>query len=178
MEVRRRNTGRTVDVDFEEPEEFSYCGDGEEAYREGLDLYSQAEQSRFEDTDMLTKSIRRVIRASETGVEEASTWMKKKLDSPSAVLPKELVAQMRVMSEATPTEKQCGLAAKSMFHKMSGGRGAISRKEISEKAKGLLESPDTAPLKKSSRMLENSIYRLMNDALVINKADEVCLGVN
>lgn len=180
MEVRRRNTGGSVDTGIEEPGHIVSPEDGEEAYREGLELYLQAEQSSFQDTDVLTKSIRRIIRASEKGVDNASEWMKSFLESasalpPTVVLPSELVREMQVMTDATSTEKQVRLAAKSMFQKMAGGRKTIPRKEISQKAKSLLEAEDTAHLKKSSKMLEGSINRLMQDALVINKKDEVCI---
>lgn len=182
MEVRRRHTGgATTDAGIEDPGWISSSGDGEEAYREGLHLYSQAEKSSFEDTDILTKSIKRVITASEQGVEKASVWMKDFLETvpalPSSVaLPDNLLRTMEYVSEATPTELQVRQAAKSMFQKMAGGHGAISREEISEKAKDLLQSEDAAPLKKSSRMLEQSIHRLCNDAIAINKTDKV--GVN
>ena len=182
MEVRRRNTGATVDTGIEEPESIASSGDGEDAFKQGLELYSQAEQSSFQDIDALNKSIKCVIKASERGVDEASVWMKSFLESASAlpssvVLPSPLVREMEVMLDATPTEKQVCLVAKSMFQKMAGGRETISRKEISEKAKGLLESKDAAHFKKSSKMLEGSINRLMHDALVINQKDEVHMCV-
>lgn len=179
MEVRRRNTGGTADTGIEEPGIIISSEDGEEAYREGLELYSQAEQSSFQDTDVLTKSIRRIINASEKGVDDASVWMKSFLESapPTVVLPNELVREMQVMTDATSTEKQVRLAAKSMFQKMACGREAIPRKEISQKAKSLLEAEDTAHLKKSSKMLEGSISRLMHDALVIDKKDEVSFNM-
>ncbi len=178
MAVRRRNTGETTGTGMEEPGFIISSEDGGEVYREGLELYSQAEQSSFQDTDVLTKSIRKIIKASEKGVDDASVWMKSLLESasalpPTVVLPCELVREMRVMTDATLTEKQVRLAAKSMFQKMAGGREAIPRKEISQKAKGLLEAEDAVDLKKSSKMLEGSINRLMHDALVINKKDEV-----
>lgn len=182
MEVRRRNTGGTADTDarIEEPGIIISSEDGEEAYREGLELYSQAEQSSFQDTDVLTKSIKRIIKASEKGVDDASVWMKSFLESasvlpPTVVLPSELLREMQVMTDATSTEKQVRLAAKSMFQKMASGQEAIPRKEISQRAKSLLEAEDTAHFKKSSKMLEGSINRLMHDALVINKKDEVCM---
>lgn len=174
-ELRRRNTGKTVDSGIEEPEKVSYDKEGEDAYKEGLKLYSQAEQSNFQDLSALTKSVKQVVKASERGVEEASVWMKGFLDSTTALpsLPENLVRTMRSMTEATPTEKQVSLAARSLFQKMAGGHDAISRKEISQKAKTLFESEDAATLKKSSRMLESSINRLCNDALAINHTDEV-----
>lgn len=174
MEVRKRNIGGTADTGIEGPEDIISFEDGEEAYREGLELYSQAQQSSFQDTDVLTKSIRRIITASERGVDDASVWMKSFLDSPSVDLPSQLVREMQVMSDATPTEKQVRLAAKSMFQKMAAGRQTIPGKEISKKAKSLLEAEDAAHLRKSSKMLEGSISRLMHDALVINQKDEVC----
>ena len=173
MEIRRRNIGGTADAGVEEPGSISSFEDGEEAYREGLELYSRAQQSSFQDTDVLTKSIKRIITASEKGVDDASVWMKSFLDSPSVDLPSQLVREMQVMTDATPTEKQVRLAAKSMFQKMAAGRETIPGKEISKKAKGLLEIEDTVHLKKSSKMLEGSINRLMHDALVINQKDEV-----
>ena len=174
-ELRRRNTGKTVDSGIEEPEKVGYDEEGEDAYKEGLKLYSQAEQSSFQDPNALAMSIQQMTKASERGVEEATVWMKGFLDSASALplLPENLVKTMRSMMEATPTEKQVSLAAKSLFQKIAGGHNAISRKEISQKAKNLLESEDAATLKKSSRMLEYSISRLCNDALAINHTDEV-----
>lgn len=174
-ELRRRNTGRTVDSGIEEPGKVSYVGEGEDAYKEGLELYSIAEQSSFQDTNTLTESIKRVVKASERGVEEASEWMRGFLDSASVLpsLPDNLVRTMKFMVEATPTEKQVSLAAKSLFQKMAGGHGAIPRKDIQQKAKALLESEDGATLKKSSRMLEGSISRLCKDALALNQANEV-----
>lgn len=187
MEVRRRNVGETSGSGIEEPgfiiSSEREAEDGGEAYREGLKLYSQAEQSSFQDTDILTKSIKKIISASEKGVDDASVWMKSFLESapalpPTVVLPSELIREMEVMTDATSTEKQVRLAAKSMFHKMAGGREAIPRKEISQKAKSLLEAEGAAHLKKSSKMLEGSINRLMHDALVINKKDEVCMYIS
>lgn len=180
-EIRRRNVGGTFDTGIEEPEQASYSEDGEDAFREGLELYSQAEQSNFQNTSALTKSIKQVIEASEKGVEEASIWMKSFLDSRSAlpssvVLPDNLVRTMQVMSDATPTEKQVRLAAKSMFHKMAGEHDSIPRNEISQKAKMLLESEEAVGLRKSSKVLESSVSRLLHDALVINQTDKVCVN--
>lgn len=180
MEVRKRNTGSSMVTGIEEAGSSSiYVEDGEDAFREGLDLYSQAEQSNFKDTDVLTKSIKQVIKASERGVDQASEWMKSFLDStsalpPSVTLPTHLLREMQVIRDATQTEKQVRLAAKTMFQKMACGQEAIPKKEISQKAKSLLKAEDAAQFKKSSRKLEGSINRLMHDALVINHTDEVC----
>ena len=190
-ELRRRNAGRTAGAAVEEPEfiESNYSDDeeAEEAYRQGLELYNQAEQSEFQDTDALTKSIRHIVRATEMGVERGSDWMKEKdLLNPasaqpySAAIPGDLRSAMKRVTEASPEERKVSFAARSMFQKMTGGHGAIPKKEISRKAKDFLESDYVANLQKSpyyGHMIENSIQRLVNDAREINEADEVCVFV-
>ena len=187
-ELRRRNAGRTAGAVLEEPEfiESSYSDDeeGEEDYRQGLELYNQAEQSEFQDTDALTKSIRHMVRATEMGVEKGSKWMKDLLDPASAqpspvAIPENLRSAMKRVTEASPEERKVSFAARSMFQKMAGGHGAIPKEEISQKAKDFLESDYVANLPKSpyGHMIENSIHRLVNDCREINETDEVCVYV-
>lgn len=146
----------------------------------GMKLYEEAEHSGFENRDSLEKSLHFFVQAAETGTKEAVSWIGSFLDSmaalpPSVVIPDKLLKMMKWVTEATDSERQVRVVAKSMFSKMAGRNQAIPRMKIDDSAQILLssESESVSPEIAKSKQLKSSVKKLMHSALLQSGSDEV-----
>lgn len=155
---------------------------GDQCMKKGHELFHQAEQEGFSNTATLVSSLQQFMQAAENGVDEATQWIGSFLGSlsalpPSVVLPEHMVRIMRWVTEATSTDKQIYIIAKSMFREMADGKASIPKDKIEEAATRLMSSQsggtETPDLVKSSKMLRGSIRRLLQEAALSTTTDEV-----
>ena len=147
----------------------------------GFQLYQEAEESGFAKVPTLVNSLKLFMHAAENGVDEANQWIKSFLGSVSAlpanvVLPDHLVRLMKLVSEATTSEKQICTVARSMFVKMADGKTSIPEDKIDECATRLLASGSVrseGELAKSSKLLRGSVKKLLQEAAAKSETHEV-----
>ena len=186
MAVRRRNPETLRPEGYDGEGDSSSLGPKEQRLEanplvdRGMKLYEEAEHSGFENRDSLEKSLHFFVQAAETGTKEAVSWIGSFLDSmaalpPTVVVPDSLMKVMRWITEATESERQVRVVAKSMFSKMAGRSQAIPRAKIDESAQILLssESESVSPEIAKSNQLKGSVKKLMHSAVLQSGSDEV-----
>jgi len=186
MEVRRRNPETLRPEGYDGEGDSRSLGPTEQSLGtnplvdRGMKLYEEAEHSGFENRDLLEKSLHFFVQAAETGTKEAVSWIGSFLDSmaalpPSVVIPDKLLKVMKWVTEATDSERQVRVVAKSMFSKMAGRNQTIPRMKIDDSAQILLssESESVSPEIAKSKQLKSSVKKLMHSALLQSGSDEV-----